>query len=142
MKPIIYLTLAIITFFTGCTTIEKKQISDSELHGKLVGTWEGETIRKDGYKKEWVQVRFPDGRYQITFKFYEGDFVSWIESEKGTWWIENGRFCEQFSSYGSTPFVYELEWLDDNCIKMKSIKRDPSGDEYEGYTFSECRKMM
>lgn len=142
MKNIIYLSLIFIGLLSGCSTLEKKEDSNSLLRGKLVGTWEGATIRKDGSKKEWVQVRSPNGKYEITVKYFEGDLVSRTLQEEGTWWIENGRFCEQFASEGSTPFVYELEWLGENCIKMKSIKRDVNGDEYEGYSFSECRKKM
>ena len=142
MKNITLFSLILITLFTGCATTEKEEHTDSELHSKLVGTWEGHTIRQDGNKKEWVQVRYPDGRYEITFKYYDGLSVSTVTKEEGKWWVKDGRFNEQWLTKGSQPFVYEVEWLDQNCIEMKSIKRDPNGDEYEGYTFSECRKMM
>ena len=39
----------------------------------------------------------------------------------------------------SQPDIYKYELYNDECLKFSQLSRDDSGDEYEGYSFTECR---
>lgn len=106
---------------------------------KLVGSWEGETIQKDGTLKKWRQIRYAKGRYTIQFNYYASGKRIDGYTATGRWWMHQGRFCEIPDSLSGQHFEYKVTWLSDSCIRMTSVKRNPNGDEYEGYTFTECQ---
>jgi hypothetical protein len=106
---------------------------------KLVGIWEGETIQEDGTIKKWRQERKSNGRYVIQFRYYEGEELVDAYVSQGKWWMSEGRFCEIGDELDGQHFEYKVSWTSDTCIKMTSVKRNPDGDEYDGYTFTECR---
>jgi len=106
---------------------------------KLVGVWGGETVRTDGTIKRWTQERKSNGRYVTQFRFYEGEKLVQSYISEGKWWMHEGRFCEIEDFLEGQHFEYKFEWISDTCVKMISVKRNPNGDEYDGYTFTECK---
>jgi hypothetical protein len=142
MKKLVYTFIATMVMLSGgCSTLKETISDDQATFEKLVGIWEGETLRKDGTLKKWIQTRTNDGEYRIEFKGYENGAFIGSSVEDGKWWIEDGHFHEINSELFKEPFIYKLTWLDEYCIQMQSISRDAAGDEYEGYTFSECKTL-
>ena len=111
----------------------------STLDDTLIGAWVGGHLQKDGTNKRWRQIRNSDGSYVIFFGYSNENNASYETSESGRWWIKNGKYHEINPSRMSKPDIYRYELYNDKCLKFTQLSRDDSGDEYEGYSFTECR---
>lgn len=87
----------------------------------LFGSWQGSEKdgQRKGLEKHWVMHRFEDGTFVLLFTTLEdGEIESF--SEKGKWWIENGKFHEYHNNSKLTD-VYDYNLIDSNHVKFKAI---------------------
>jgi hypothetical protein len=128
MKNTILTTLLLFfaNFCIGQVSVNpKKQTQDPS----LVGSWNGseKNMQKMGLVKYWIQNRFEDGTFVSIATTIEDDVVK-NYSEKGKWWVEDGKLYEQyFSSKTTNVYVYEL--VDENHVKFEGIKKGPDFDK-------------
>ena len=124
---------------TACATVRDTD-SHSPTNKMMTGTWQGGHLMKDGTQKSWQQIRNNDGSYSLYFNYIQTNGETFQATETGKWWIENGLFHEISPSRSKQPDIYQYEFYNNNtCLKFDQISRDPSGDEYDGYSFTECR---
>ncbi|MEM7791519.1 MAG: hypothetical protein AAF546_08980 [Verrucomicrobiota bacterium] len=109
------------------------------LDPRYVGVWVGDTLREDGQLKKWSQTRFEDGGFETRFEYHLEGKLANTHYRYGEWWVI-GDLYHEIMQPGELRFVYRVEWISEDCLRMTSVERDRRGDEYEGYTFDECRE--
>lgn len=131
MKKILGITLLI---FSALCFGQKSDAKKNRIDPKLVGSWNGEEDDQQiaGMHKSWIMHRFDDGKFLLLFVAVEnGEATTY--TEKGQWWVENGKFYELHKVDGKTD-VYTYEVLDNTHIKFKedhmSIKQVSGNYEF------------
>lgn len=117
MKALI--ACAVILLF-GCTTPETDE-TQTDIRSKFIGRWQGSEKNQQelGLEKHWIQERFADGRYSITFTLiWEDETI--IDTEEGIWWIADGKFHEKYSG-SDIPEVYNYTIIDENSMRFRLI---------------------
>lgn len=129
----------ILLFLTSCGSHLMHVAQDKQIDKRLVGTWGG--IEKDeqmeGMEKQWEMQRNDDGTFVLDFSFTRNGITN-NAIEKGTWWVENGKFYE-FHEYSGKTDTYRYEVLDKNRIKFVAEKIEIEMVN-EDYTFIDTRK--
>ncbi len=112
---------------------QKTDSKKNRIDPKLVGSWSGEEDDKQiaGMHKSWIMHRFDDGKFLLLFvAVQDGETTTF--TEKGQWWVDNGKFYELHKTDGKTD-VYTYEVLDNTHVKFKedhmSIKQ--ASENYE-----------
>jgi hypothetical protein len=104
----------------------------------FVGSWNGaeKNMQKMGLVKYWIQNRLADGTFLLIATTIEDDVVK-NYSEKGKWWVADGKFYEQYFS-SKTTNVYAYDVIDDNHIKYEGTKLGPDFEKKD-HEFSESK---
>lgn len=100
-------------------------------YGRLSGHWFGETTMP-GRTQRWVMNRRPEGDFDVRFKVYEGDRVTFEQIERGVWGADEATYVtittQLENSRGISPpaapndvFVeeYAIESLDDREFRYR-----------------------
>ena len=127
------LTPAIIV--TSCSTpgYLAKTSGGKVIDTRLVGDWEGseEDNQLKGMTKHWQMQRTADGKFILNFNVtIEGESKPF--TEKGSWWVKDGKFYELHDVSGKTD-MYEYTILNESQVKFKTISLgiDHTNQEYE-----------
>lgn len=118
MRKILSITLMVLSM--ACFG-QKSDSKKNQIDPKLVGSWSGEEDDKQiaGMHKSWIMHRFDDGKFLLLFvAVQEGETTTF--TEKGQWWVDNGKFYELHKGDGKTD-VYTYEVLDSNHVKFKEV---------------------
>jgi len=129
----------ILLFLTSCGSHLIHVSNEKQIDKRLVGTWTGseKDDQIEGVEKKWEMQRNEDGTFTLDFNYKQkGNTYNHIE--KGSWWIENGKFYEFHEDSGKTD-LYRYEILDKNRIKFtaESISIEMATEKY---SFIDTRK--
>ncbi|WP_157474522.1 lipocalin family protein [Dyadobacter sp. Leaf189] len=129
------LLLILASCSNGLTTTSPGKKIDNRLVGVWTGSEQDQQI--EGAQKIWEMTRNSDGTFLLNFKtIIKGE--SDEHTEKGNWWVKNGKFYEFHDDSGETD-IYKYEVLDNNRIKFisKQINVEMNTESYE---FIDTRK--
>lgn len=135
-----YIKFTLLVFvLSSCSNGLTKISSGKKIDNKLVGVWTGseQDQQIEGVQKIWEMTRNNDGTFLLNFKtIIKGETEE--HTEKGNWWVKNGKFYEFHDDSGETD-IYKYEVLDYNRIKFisKQIKVEMNSESYE---FIDTRK--
>ena len=117
--------------------------SGKEIDKKLVGIWKGCEIGQqyENTTKCWRMDRKKDGTFILDLSAqFESGIVTSIE--KGSWWVENGKFYE-FHENSQKTDIYNYTLVNKNEILFHSFQMSKSitGESYEFIDYREgCKK--
>ncbi|GGH42498.1 hypothetical protein GCM10007423_39190 [Dyadobacter endophyticus] len=135
-----YLKFTLLLFaLTSCSNGLTKISSGKKIDDRLVGVWAGseQDQQIEGAQKIWKMTRNDDGTFLLNFKtIIKGESDEF--TEKGNWWVKNGKFYEFHDNSGETD-IYKYEVLDNNRIKFIS-KQINIEMNTESYQFIDTRK--
>lgn len=135
-----YIKLTLLLFvLASCSNGSMNTASGKKIDSRLVGVWTGseQDQQLEGAQKTWEMTRNPDGTFLLNFKIIiKGE--SDEHTERGNWWVKNGKFYEFHDDSGETD-IYKYHVLDNNRIKFisKDVKVEMNTENYE---FIDTRK--
>lgn len=130
MKKILSITLLSLSLISFGQNPDTKK---NKIDPKLVGSWSGEEDDKQivGMHKSWIMHRFDDGKFLLLFVAVQDGEINTV-TEKGQWWVNDGKFYELHKTDGKTD-IYTYEVLDDKHVKFKEDKMSikQNSEDYE-----------
>lgn len=142
MRSKLCMVLLGIAFLAGCTskpaTIDsfKQDLSFSaeQAWGLMIGKWFGSQLTNDGFRREWIAIRRPDGQYRITFRYYDADGTYRESVEFGEWgvdypiyfsifrgWIKDGGITDANPYDPYNRDAYRILSLDEHSMTYQAI---------------------
>lgn len=139
MKSFKFILIFGLILLSSCSNNLKTISSGKKIDSRLVGVLYGSEKDKqiEGIEKSWEMTRFDNGTFTLDFTFIQ-DGETEKSNEKGTWWVEDGKFYEHHEVTGFTD-VYKYKVLDSEYIKF--ISENMSLEiATESYEFIDTRK--
>jgi hypothetical protein len=142
MKSKLSMALLGLGFLVGCSsqpaTIDSFKpglsFSAEQAWGLMIGKWFGSQLTSDGFRREWIAIRRPDGQYRITFRYYDADGTYRESIEFGEWgvdypiyfsifrgWVEDGgiKDANPYDPYNRD--AYRILSLDEKSMTYQAI---------------------
>ena len=127
------LSVIMMMFFSVIAFAQQSNSKKNQIDQKLVGSWSGEEDDQQiaGMHKSWIMHRSDDGKFLLLFVAVQ-DGKTTTFTEKGQWWVENGKFYELHKGDGKTD-VYDYKVLDEDHIKFKAsqLSLEQNNENYE-----------
>ncbi|MGG5208738.1 hypothetical protein ACQWU4_07300 [Chryseobacterium sp. MIQD13] len=132
------LSVMIMICFSVVLFAQKKDNMKNQIDIKLVGSWKGEEDDQQiaGMHKSWIMHRTDDGKFLLLFVAVQ-DGKTTTFTEKGQWWVEDGKFYELHKADGKTD-VYDYQVIDKDHVKFKASQMSLEQNN-ENYEFIDTR---
>ncbi|WP_237066087.1 hypothetical protein [Microbulbifer guangxiensis] len=154
------LSVFLLSLLTACTSTAPvdaikpdDSLATTERRNKMIGTWFGDTVTKDGGRKMHIVQRHPDGTQRIDFKLIGADGTVTEQSEIGVWGISGPIYFvairgfiegqQVYPADTSSPYLYDAYEILELTPQVFRYRHMDNDNEYmisrveDGFSFPE-----